>query len=1497
MGSLTSCLAKAAKTVSPDDAAAMQSTAENFRREGVASDTAGLQAIEAQIQTAVDEANEFAGKVNERFGTDVVFSLVTAAHEAPVSAPGQLSSDVSRAGVGVKVGRVMTIGPVSPDLANLVNGWLDQLGADTANSQEAGIPAEVMLVDLPTFRERTGSDIAINAQGVASYYFSKSDGTRVAFIGVDLESIRTNTADAFLFDGDNLAETALVETLAHELGHVIERSMFSKLPEADQQQLTDAYLRWRARVEGMDGSRAALERLTQVRAQMLASAKRQGNANPGWDQMSYSKGYREWSADNIARWLLSDREPQSVVDKFFAGVAAQIRKFFSRLTGAPMPNPDVADVMRRMVARAHAWRAGAGLQGVGTINSVAYEARMKRLLADTGDVDASLDPTNVRTLDENAEASRQAVEAFAEAERRASATNSLLSKGVADVLRGDVSKIKSLAKAANKSWVGNKMQELWFAISSREQIATMFADRKDTDMAVQVRRLNVADNVAEQMSAVERAQFDDQFARFSALSPKAQNMLMKVQHDSTFAKIWPQRKLSHPKQRHLDVKSPIIQQEHARISTMFKMMSDPKYGGDPAAAKLYTELVVSSMRLNRRIAKEQIARLNSEVDAIEAAAGEDGVSASKQAEIRALRSRIKQLKTQRLEATRGPWFPLRRDGDFIVKVPLPEEIIKDKGNVDFATEEDAENAAARARVANPSNTVRVNTIRGDGEGKAKGPILGYDVRVARNGVWMHKSLAAAEEARDAMIAQTKVLWRSLGVDAGSFDEWLEKLGDGAFNAKKKSDTYFDDKVVPNSILTKMRELKGEGLPPSVVEAFQTLALEADAQFTLKASALPRRNVIGADYDMMKSLGEWVYGASYTYGTLKTAKERDAAWDQINKLANDTSDAERAARRRTAYNALVKNDRLTQERRALTGLNAATNFMSRLTTLMALAFNPAYVAINATQPHIIGTPMLASQVVDDGNGNYNIVGLLEANRYMVDAMRGNHGVSHSVWATTTNGARDFMQHLRSFTGTGTDSAKTVTPEDMFDQVLDSYARNKEERALLRTMRDRGALDFGHLAALQDTLASGKAEQKWNDALRMGMSFAQHVETMNRVVMALATYRVAVDKLGMDKVIALDGDAVSLSGESPTLQYVSDMLGETMINYSMVNRPNVFKYALSGPILQFKLYMQGIYALFIRHIALATSGDAKQKKQGRAALVHLLASHAVMGGAIGLGPFALLAKAALWVSVTGFGDDEDKWKTTDVLLHEFIKEHFGDGVLGTAVERGIPAALLGVDLSSRISIPNLYDSRFVGGRDTDTPKEGVDRVMIYALGPAYGTIARILGHGGAGINEAFNYLQGESDGDDVLREFAKASPAGLRSLIDAVRYTTVGVTEGDGDRLLQPDDFTSWEVFVRAAGVTPTDVSQMYGRREREFRTMARITAERDDVLRAYTKAKNNRDSPAILRARARIRDFNRKVPAAFKIRPEQSAQAAESRIEREAGVVDKRRQSIRDEVLE
>lgn len=1478
MGSLTACAAKLAKNISPDDLAKIREYADGFQREGTPTGEAQIQAVELAIDLAVEDANSVARGVRLEPPR-----VVTEGRTPNSRSDKSMMTALGVAGEGVKFGRVRAVGRVPVKLAQIASGWMDMLGADTKVFSELGVPEELVIVDLESLRKRTGNPLGGSAAGVATFV-TKQDGTRVAVIGLDVDRIKADVRDRFLTGTESKQDAALVETLAHEFGHVVERAMFSRRTPEEQEAIVDAYMRWLSSVMGMGGSQAALQRLTEIRRELLRKAVASGESNIGWENDEYAKGYREWAADHIARWLLSNAKPQSVVDKFFASVAKVLRQIYSRLTGSPLPQQEVSALLTRMVEDASAWRAGrTDLGGVGAMNAEAYNRRMGQILGGAQGTALSITAADVREVDLLAIADNEAMKAFKEAERQASNAERSLTRGLVDAISGSGPKVKAAFDAVSKSVLGKKLLEAVFAVSTRLQMERLMGD--DKSFVKFLREFNDATAEAETIANDVRHPIDKVMETANTLAPKTKLMLMKVMHDARMLRMHPERPFDDEAHRHIQ-DNPTMRGHHARLQSMWRMLNE----ADSRATDVYIRLRDGLSELNQKILAGQIAQLEAEIKALTDETTKGEMTEAKKGKLNALKGQIAQLEALSDESKQGPWFPLRRYGDYVVKVPLPQRVHRDVDDDLFETWDDAERVMKRLKVSNPNDTFAIKEYKND-----DGETMGFVVTQSRTGVFFFDSIAAAEASRDDMIALTKQMWIDDNVDRSAIDEFFDNLDPKAFNPRKLSEVFYEEKAVPASIIERLRDMKSEGMPPSIIEAMERLALEADARYTMAASALPSRNVIGASHDMLRASAEWAYAASHTYGTIMTFSKSRDAWKGMQKLAKDTSNTMVSNKRMTALNALAVNDRLTKERRELTTFNEVANWASKVSTFMSLSFSPAYLAINATQPLVLGAPVLSAQTYfNRETRKYETLGVAEATKYFSDAMRGTGATPvNGLWAATANGYRDFVQHLNSFVGRP--GKEAYTPEQMFQALLDSYARNPKERALLTAMRNRGDLDFGHLAALQDTLASTKAEQKANSLLRMGMAFAQHVETMNRTVTALATYRAAVERLGFSEVKLVDGE-LDLTDSYDTFRYVSDMVNDTMINYSMVNRPNLFKYSAMGPILQFKMYLQGVWALFIRFGAMALSGDARAKKEGWAALRNLIASHAVFSGVLGLGPGLFVAQQALLATGLIGDQDDDKYKDIDTLTHEFIKTHFGDGFFGTAIERGLPAALLNADLSARAGIPSLIDTRFINVAPSDSPKEGVDAVFIYALGPVYANIARAIGHGGAGLKETVNWLRGESMGDEALREFAKASPSGFRALIEAARYYNNGLTELDGDRILKPEDFKSSSILIRALGVTPMQVSRVYDQRMRERGTMQRITQERDDVLRMYTIAKTRGDWREVERARQRIRDFNRTVPNAFKIRPDQMARATSSRVERESGVVDRRMRAVREEVL-
>lgn len=1372
-------------------------------------------------------------------------------------------------------------------IAELFNTWMDEYFPTT----KSGLPQALVLLDVDSM---TDEDIQAVFGGPASVFttYRTPDGEMVSVI-----AYRPSQIIGVATDSKSDIRSVQLEILAHEFGHMIERNLFKTLSAEDKSAVMKEFARWRRRFTPTpyDAARAWRDRSGPATRSRFPEG-----ARTSLGVIDYALSYKEFYADNIMRALLRrelDVRPKGPVQKFFDAVAKSLYSFWKKMIGADNPNTEIMRVLEVLRAQA----AKANSTGVPVKIDPIYDRAVKEL----NDDPSILPIDDFKTL--SATVDNATFDAEAELDRAYEQQGKLgynVGAAVMDALRSDGTlrdRLRGAKNAVLQSKLGDRLMQLQAALMTQDQMVLKFdgMGAAAADFARELRR-NVATNKrVESIASEARQAFEKAFEKAALLDGRYRSWLEQIMHDATMLKAHPDLEWSDPMNDHLrSPKEPALEEikrnAHARLRAKYLLLREKS----PEAAELYVTMRDESITLSRKIAQVQIRDLFKEIEqkldldgpggaerrriltalrsgemSPEVQAIYDKLPAKQKGAIKALRGQIAQIRTQRLETTRGPWFPLRRRGEYIVKVPLPEDILRDTGNEPFETYEQAKRAADRAKANNPNDNARVNTLKDD-----DGEVYGYDVRIARSGVFFFESEGAANAAIEDMKATVERLWIDENLSPKAVRDMLDSMPEETWRAKRISDMYTTDKVVPAAVLEQLKNLQDEGLPEHLYKHFQRMALEADAHYTLNASALPRRNVIGASEDMLTALGEWVYGASYNLGMLDQTNDMVDSWSKLKKLAKGNTE-------QTIFlNALNKNNQLTRERRELTTANTVANVMTQVSSLMSLAFSPAYVALNATQPHVVAAPLLAGKVGTNGQR----LGIVEAEKYIVDAMKGNGGAQSGFALALKNGGREFIQQLQQLVGKGSETE--ITPEVMFQQVLDVYARNDTERALLRSLRDMGALDFGHLAAMQDVLATSTAESKFQNITRMGMAFAQHMETMNRTVTALAAYRAATEKLGYDPVLDVDGEALTLQASDSVMSFVSSFISESMVNYSMVNRPNVFKYQWMGPLLQFKMYTQGIYAMFLRHAAMAVSSDPTKAREGRAVLLGLLGTHAMAGGFLGLGPIAAASQAAVWATVAMFGDEDEEWKDRETLTAEVMRSWFGDGVLGTAIERGLPAALLNADMSSRVGIPNLIDSRFMGIRESADGKDNFDAVALSLAGPVYSNIRRALVGSFTTVGEFADWAQGESTGDDVLRELQSASPAGFRGVVEAARYMTTGITETDGDTIISADDLGSYDTFIRAMGLTPTQVAKMYDERRSEFDTLARIDAERNDVLRMYAGAK---DSGERLRARERIREFNRKVPKEFQIQPSSAERARGSRAERDAGKIDERREAIRE----
>lgn len=141
-----------------------------------------------------------------------------------------------------------------------------------------------------------------------------------------------------------LRMTEVAEVVAHELGHIVERTALANAPDSVKRAIKEDFEKFSKRTDGMpfgDFVRALrpgmmAERIPNDMSPELAATPVNNLSSAG-----YWRSFSEWFADQVARWATTEQRPQTVVEKFFAGIANFYNNLMSRLgdmTGRPAPS-------------------------------------------------------------------------------------------------------------------------------------------------------------------------------------------------------------------------------------------------------------------------------------------------------------------------------------------------------------------------------------------------------------------------------------------------------------------------------------------------------------------------------------------------------------------------------------------------------------------------------------------------------------------------------------------------------------------------------------------------------------------------------------------------------------------------------------------------------------------------------------------------------------------------------------------------------------------------------------------------------------------------------------------------------------------------------------------------------------------------------------------------------------------------------------------------------
>lgn len=144
-----------------------------------------------------------------------------------------------------------------------------------------------------------------------------------------------------------MSEQRTIETLSHELGHLIQRVSYDTAPTNVQKEVRAEYEQWLVQTKG----KTARELIQSLRNRETAAAHAESvsEGRMATDLSSYWTSFSEWFADNVSKWATTDERPVSVVEKFFKSVADKLRALVSAVTGRDFaPAKTVASFLDKM---------------------------------------------------------------------------------------------------------------------------------------------------------------------------------------------------------------------------------------------------------------------------------------------------------------------------------------------------------------------------------------------------------------------------------------------------------------------------------------------------------------------------------------------------------------------------------------------------------------------------------------------------------------------------------------------------------------------------------------------------------------------------------------------------------------------------------------------------------------------------------------------------------------------------------------------------------------------------------------------------------------------------------------------------------------------------------------------------------------------------------------------------------------------------------------------
>jgi hypothetical protein len=785
------------------------------------------------------------------------------------------------------------------------------------------------------------------------------------------------------------------------------------------------------------------------------------------------------------------------------------------------------------------------------------------------------------------------------------------------------------------------------------------------------------------------------------------------------------------------------------------------------------------------------------------------------------------LDAKELSKIEGPYFPLMRRGDFVVRgrynIEQPtkfiRKIVDENGDTsyEFATRKEALDWAKKqdARPTVKSTWVDKNT----GERHFKDDD-GSEVKVTSKDEDAEHRFRVTVQDQHVEFFKTKKEALAAAAEYEASPHFREVAGveERRYETQDRHADMLSHQL--QTLVTSMKRRPNyqdmsKAQKNELMQALNEASIRYLGSTRIQSKRLPRRYVKGASHDLTRNTLDYAQASANYLGKLEYQPQLEAATkEMLEGVRNDAAKSTSIGRSSIANEVMKRLDNNNGFSVENSKMNRA--FQRVLTaSFLDKLFSPAYNIVNSLQPAMVTMPVLS----------------------------GRHGVARA-FTELGKAYSDVAAYSVVKQGLRESARKAMLSKEhtTFLQDVISRLSDKGEQAMLKHLEEVGSLDPDAGLEIAELIKSrdgvmGKIDTGIGYLEGIARQMPKAIETINRSVTALAAYRLELSKTG---------------DHAKAVRYAQETVNNTQGQYSSTNAAPAFNHPLLKLSLQFKKFGQMMYHLLGQQIGKALRNESPgDRAEALKTLAMLTTTHVAMAGALGLPtePFKylLMGLHAVIPGIPGW-DDVENWER-GAAANAFGKTG------GELFSKGLPRAL-GIDLSSRVGL----DSLVAFGEPKSEKKNDV---WAYGAQLVAGAPGSLIADWISGINALGHGDVGKAAELMVPMKFASDA-------IKAYRMSTEGKKTDAGRSLAKPYSFG--EAAARVAGFTPAREAEE-GAKSAAFRSQtSQAKATRDGLVNGWVSAR-----PADkAKAYRDVQQFNKTAPVKERIQMKDLTSASKRR---------------------